>query len=239
MSEFQGFPVHTEYVSVPGAFFSRLVPEIEDLLELKVSLQVIAALYRKKGYPRFVGFNEMLGDPALAATLAKAGEKPDAALRRALTMAVDRGTLLSIALLDSGDDIPEDVYFLNDEPGRQTITKFINGELNLSALKAAPAPEAAAEAPSDIFKLYEENIGMLAPLVADELREIEKLYSPEWIRDAIKEAALHNKRNIKYISKILENWSVEGRSDGTHQRDTQKEGPEKYFGGKYGHMVQH
>jgi hypothetical protein len=37
----------------------------------------------------------------------------------------------------------------------------------------------------------------------------------------------------------LENWLAEGRSDGTHQRDTQKTDPDKYLKGKYGHIVKH
>jgi hypothetical protein len=74
-------------------------------------------------------------------------------------------------------------------------------------------------------------------MIADELRDAEKLYPPDWIRDAVKESVLHNKRNIKYISKILENWSVEGRGDGTYQRDSQETGPDRFVKGKYGHMV--
>jgi DNA replication protein len=233
MTTFQGFPSRTEYTSVPNAFFSSLLPQIEDIAELKTTLHVIAALYRKKGYPRLVGFNELLSDAALAGSLRAAGEHFEATLRRALKMAAERGTLISLSLEKDGE-----VYLLNDESGRQTAAKMASGELMPGGLKAAAKPEAPAEEMPDIFSLYEQNIGLLTPMVADELKEAEKLYPPEWLRDAIREAALHNKRNIKYISKILENWSVEGRSDGTYQRDSQKAGPDKYFKGKYGHMVQ-
>jgi DNA replication protein len=233
MNKFQGFPARADYTSVPNAFFSSLLPQIDDLAELKTTLHVIAALYKKKGYPRLVGFNELLGDPSLMGSLKNLGEQPEETLRRALKMAVERGTLISLSLEKDGD-----IYFLNDEPGRQAAAKMESGELKAAGLKAGPKPEMPAEAMPDIFTLYEQNIGMLTPMVADELKDAEKLYPPEWLRDAIREAALHNKRSIKYITKILENWSVEGRSDGTYQRDSQKAGPEKYFKGKYGHMVQ-
>jgi hypothetical protein len=75
-------------------------------------------------------------------------------------------------------------------------------------------------------------------MVAEELKDAEQRHPPEWLRDAIKEAALYNKRNIRYILKILENWAAEGKSDGTHQRHPQKTDPDKYIKGKYGHMVQ-
>ena len=42
---------------------------------------------------------------------------------------------------------------------------------------------------------------MLTPMIADELREAEKLYPPDWIRDAIKEAVIHNKRKSEYIAR--------------------------------------
>ncbi len=95
----------------------------------------------------------------------------------------------------------------------------------------------AAEEQPDIFTLYEENIGMLTPLIADELREAEKLYPENWIKDAIKEAVSLNKRNIRYIVRILEHWLAEGKGDGTHRRYS-KTDPDKYIKGKYGHMVQ-
>jgi DnaD/phage-associated family protein len=81
---------------------------------------------------------------------------------------------------------------------------------------------------------------MLTPMIAEELREAEKLYPETWISDAIKEAVFRNKRNIRYIIKILERWSAEGKSDGTYRRDSaEKTGPDKYIKQKYGHMVRH
>ena len=235
MSGFQGFPARAEYTSVPNAFFSSLLPQIDDIAELKTTLHVIAALYRKKGYPRLVSFNELLGNAGLMGSLDRAGEQPEETLHRALTLAVQRGTLLSLPVVKNGS--AGDVYLLNDEPGRQAAARMAGGELVPGGLKAEKKPDVPAEELPDIFALYEQNIGLLTPLVADELKEAERLYPPEWLRDAIREAALHNKRSIKYISKILENWSAEGRSDGAYQRDTKKAGPDKYFKGKYGHMV--
>jgi DnaD/phage-associated family protein len=135
------------------------------------------------------------------------------------------------------ENASEDIYFLNDESSRQAVERIHAGELKLAGLKTGVPAPAPPEPLPDIYTLYEQNIGMLTPMIADELRDAEKIYPEDWIRDAVKEAALHNKRNIKYITKILENWSVQGRSDGTYQRDSKTAGPDKYFKGKYGHMV--
>jgi DnaD/phage-associated family protein len=156
-------------------------------------------------------------------------------LREALKKAVTTGTLLTLPV--AGDSTDETIYFLNDDAGRQALAKIDSGELKLPGWKATTRVTVQAEALPDIFTLYEQNIGMLTPMIADELRDAEKLFPPDWIRDAIKEAVLHNKRNIKYINKILESWSVEGRGDGTYQRDSQKTGPDRFVKGKYGHMV--
>jgi DnaD/phage-associated family protein len=233
MTQFQGFPSGGKvlYTSIPNVFFSVLLPQITDIAELKTILYIMAMLYTKKGYPRFIAYTELLENAALMQGLNSSEEK----LRGALKTAAERGALLSVTVEKGGAS--GDIYFLNDESSRQAVEKIRSGELKLAGLKTGTPEPVAAEPLPDIFTLYEQNIGMLTPMIADELRDAEKLYPPAWIHDAIKEAVLHNKRNIKYIAKILENWSVEGRSDGTYQRDSKATGPDKYFKGKYGHMV--
>jgi DnaD/phage-associated family protein len=238
MTQFQGFPSggRVEYTSIPNVFFSGLLPQITDIAELKTTLFIISVLYRKKGYPRFVSFSDLKGNISLMQSLKVAGKEPGETLRSALEQAVERGSILKLSA--EKDGVTEDIYFLNTETDRLAVERIEKGELKLAGLKTGVTPPVVPEELPDIFTLYEQNIGMLTPMIADELRDAEKLYPEEWIRDAIKEAVLHNKRNIKYITKILENWSVEGRSDGTYQGDIKKTGPDKYFKGKYGHMVQ-
>ena len=120
---------------------------------------------------------------------------------------------------------------------RHLAVVSLGGELELAGLKSTGRKYIPPEELPDIFTLYEENIGMLTPMVAEELREAEKLYPEEWIRDSVKEAVLNNKRNIKYILKILENWAAKGKGVGTYQRHTKKADPDKYVKGRYGHMV--
>ena len=235
MKKFEGFPARMEYTPLPNIFFSGLLPHIDDMAELKTTLHVLAKLYRKKGYPRYVSLQELLGDESLMSGLKAEGESPEVALQNALEKAVGRGTLLSLAMEKDGSS--GDVYFLNTASDRQVIEKIENGELELTGLKTADRKYVPPEELPDIFTIYEDNIGILTPMVADELREAEKLYPRDWISDSIKEAVLYNKRNIKYILKILENWAAEGKSDGTYQRHPEKTDPDKYIKGKYGHMV--
>ena len=236
MEQLKGFPTKMEFTSLPNFFFSTILPQISDIAELKTTLHVLATLYRKRGYPRFVTHRELLSNKSLMSSLSQASKSPDEVLRDALRMATQRGTLLRIVLERNG--APEDVYLLNTEHDRQAVAKIQSGELRLSSLKVAGQTYIEKEELPDIFTLYEQNIGMLTPMIADELREAEKFYPVSWIKDAINEAVDLNKRNWRYIARILERWSSEGKSDGAYRRDsTKKTGPDKYIKQKYGHMV--
>jgi DnaD/phage-associated family protein len=89
-------------------------------------------------------------------------------------------------------------------------------------------PTTAVSAPpverSNMFKLYEENIGPLTPFIADRLKDAEAMYSAEWIGDAIEEAVLHNARNWKYCEAILKHWKEEGRAEKQAGSDDKKPG---------------
>lgn len=234
MEQFRGFPAKMQFTSVPNLFFSSLLPQISDITELKTTLHILWVLYHKRGYPRFITYRELLSNTSLMSSFREGERAPDEALRQALEMATKRGTILHIVL--DRDGAPEDIYFLNTNSDRQVVAKIQDGELILSGLKTEAQTDIETEELPDIFTLYEQNIGMLTPMIAEELGEAEKLYPVTWVKAAIKEAVTLNKRNWRYITKILEHWSAEGRSDGTYQRDS-KTDPDKYIKGKYGHMV--
>ena len=235
MKQFIGFPAKMQFTPVPNLFFSRLLPQINDMAELKTTLHILETLYHKRGYPRFVTYKELLVNKSLMSSLSQITKPADEVLRNALEMATKRGTILHITLDKDGKG--EDIYFLNTETDKQVIAKIQSGELHLPGLKAGGQTYIETEEPPDIYTLYEQNIGMLTPMIAEELREAEKLYPETWISEAIKEAVNQNKRKWRYIAAILERWSTEGKGDGTYRRDSKKTGPDKYIKQKYGHMV--
>jgi len=235
MKQFSGFPAKMQFTPIPNFFFSTLLPQISDIAELKTTLHLLGALYRKRGYPRFITYRELLSNTSLMRSLKEAAKPPDEVLRQALEMATRRGTILHIVL--DRDGVPEDIYFLNTDSDRQIVAKIQNGELSLVGLKTGGQSSIETEEQPDIFTLYEQNIGMLTPMIAEELREAEKLYPVAWIKDAIREAVSLNKRNWRYIARILERWSSEGKDSGAYKRELKKTEPDKYIKGKYGHMV--
>ena len=237
MKQFSGFPARMQFTPVPNLFFSSLLPQIDDMAELKLTLHIFWAVYGKKGNLRFVTHGELLTDKSLMSSL-REGEKPaDKVLRDALEMAVKRGTILHLVLTREGT--PEDVYFLNSEADRRTVVKIKNGEMALSGLKSAgqAQPDADTGSPPDIFAVYEQNIGMLTPMIAEELREAEKVYPEGWIGEAIKEATRQSIHKWSYISAILERWEAEGKKDGTYRGDS-KTSQDKFSKQKYGQIFQ-
>jgi DnaD/phage-associated family protein len=130
-------------------------------------------------------------------------------LRQALDSAVEHGTLLHSTSNING--MLGDVYSL-------TVDSYQPPTIN-------------------IFDLYEQNIGMIGPMIAEELKEAEKLYPPQWIEEAFKIAVTLNKRSWRYIARILERWASEGKDSGEYKRDIKKDDPDKYIKGRYGHLV--
>ncbi len=229
MTEFTGFPQKMRFTPIPNLFFSSVLPQIEDLVELKVTLHVFWAIYQRRGYPRFVTFNELLGDAALISAI-KGEQGPDDLLRQGLSKAVRRGTLLHLSLERDGE--VEDIYFINSEADRRAVAKVESGELKLGG--ELKKEQARVEERPNIFVLYEQNIGLLTPIIAEELKEAESTYPSSWIEDAFREAVRRNKRSWRYIARILERWAAEGRGYGEPGRDSKASTDKESLRG-YGH----
>ncbi len=242
MKGFSGFPAgKVHFTPLPNLFFSQLLPAIDDLAELKVTLHIFWLLHQKKGYPRYVSRRELEADGVLLGGLKGMGRDPQECLGQALERAVARGTLLHVTALRPGpDDLrpAQDVwYFMNTDLGRRTVEKIRRGELQLEALVVPGDVRLEAERPN-IFVLYEQNIGLLTPLIAEELREAEKTYPADWIEEAFRIAVEHNVRRWRYVGSILERWATEGKDS-----DQAGKGPEKdrrrYIEGKYAEYIEH
>ncbi len=165
---------------------------------------------------------------------------PAQALTDALERATARGTLLKLEI-ESGetDTIIEDWYFINTVKGRQTLALVRQGKL--AELRSVLPEEARlkVERPN-IFALYEQNIGLLTPLLADQLRDMEKSYPPDWIDEAFTIAVASNKRALRYIQAILKRWETEGKDEQSHEtrgRDSEADLRRKYIPDEYSDII--
>ena len=214
---FAGFPPQTRFTPVPDPFINQLAPAMT-AAEIALMLIVFNVIFNKKGSPRHVTASELTAHPSLVGQDIKA----------VLLSLVERGLLLP---LTTGGSV---AYFLNNPEGRQAVAKTEQVHPEMPVAVAMPPVQTAY--PTNIFALYEANIGPLTPLIAEELKDALDTYPEEWLHDAMKEAASLNKRSWRYIQRILERWVAEGRNNhGTYRSDTERD---KFIHGRYGKLVQ-
>jgi DNA replication protein len=234
MSSFRGFPPgKVRFTPIPAQFFSDLLPEIDHLGELKVTLYALWFLDRQEGSQRYVTYEDFAGDQRLVAGLTGSGKNELECLADALRRAVQRGTLLEARPDEGSPD--QAVYFLNSPRGRAVYQAMQEGKWSPDA-QSHPQALLEMERPN-IYRLYEENIGPLTPIIADQLRDVEKTYPYDWIDEAIIKAVENNARKWSYIQAILRRWQEEGR-DGTNRQDSQKD-YRRYIDGEFGEFIEH
>jgi DnaD/phage-associated family protein len=218
---------------LPGQFFSELLPQIDHLGELKLTLYVIWRLDRLEGTFRYVRKTDIAEDTVFMLGLAASKREQENSLDEALERAVGRGTLLRAELaLEEG---AEYLYFLNSPKGRAAVQGLSQGKWHPKDLPAAPI-ELSQERPN-IYRLYEAHVGPLTPMLAESLRDAEDLYPTEWIEDAIRIAIENNVRKWRYIEAILKSWQEQGRHDQEDRRDS-KENYRKYTQGEFADYIE-
>jgi DNA replication protein len=230
MKGFNGFPPKGTLIKVPALFFSELLPEIDSLPELKVTLYCFWRLQQKEGQVVFIRRREILNDTGFMQGLGIREDQRHEALSEGLERAVMRGTLLHVQIDEQGRS--DDLYFMNTARGRAAVEGIEKGQW-FPDLGAIVPLNVTVERPN-LYRLYEENIGPLTSLIAERLQDLEKDYPEAWIKEAIEAAAFQNKRGLRYIEKILEH-----RRDKGSDRDNRSQNAKRFITGKYGDEIEH
>ena len=212
MKTFKGFTDSESFTQLPDTFFHQLLKQIDDAAELKVTLYFLWRVEHVEGpFHALCESDFDMKELGLSADEVRLGGEK----------AVKRGSILK------SQHETDVFYFLNSPRGRAAAEAFAQGQWR----EAARITSAPVERPN-IFRLYEENIGPLTPLIADALKDAEETYSAEWIADTIDLAVKNNKRSWKYCEAILRRWKEEGRGEKQDRRDAEKD-RDKYTKGEY------
>jgi DNA replication protein len=213
---FAGFvELERDAVSIPLRFFTEVLPDITSIGELRVTLAFFHLLQEHGGYDAPIPERALLDDRTLRQAFRVDGI-PTGEVREAVLISLDRavarGTLLRVVSRTGRQTAAW--YFLHTTVARELVAAVQRGAI------APPAamwvndrqPEVTSDPPTS-FYLYEQNIGPLTPMVADRIARAMDDYPSAWIEDAIAEAVTYNRRSWRYIERILETWSEQGRPD--------------------------
>lgn len=207
---FSGFTAgKTRFTPIPNEFFGEVLPLIDDLDELKAVLYAFWRLSQGEGEVRYVRLDDVLTDLLFLSGLSGPEEERAEAARRAFARAAQRGILLEITIRRRGRE--EIWYFLNSPKGREGLARLQRGEFTGFEHDIDDIVIGLEKERPNIFLLYEQNIGMITPLLAEKLRQAERDYPENWLRDAFSLAVERNKRSWAYIQSILRQWAEHGK----------------------------
>jgi len=199
----------TRLTSLPTEFFSEILPIVDDLAELKVILYFFWKLSRQSGDVHYVRLNDALVDLVFLAGMGETPSEQEAATRAAFARAAQRGVLIETTIKRSGNE--ERWYFPNSPKGRKAVARLRKGDFSHFFHDIDDVVVGLEKERPNIFLLYEQNIGMVTPMIAEKLRLAERDYPPDWIYDAFSLAAERNVRKWSYIHQILRNWAKNGK----------------------------
>lgn len=239
MDSFKGFNLNKDLaIPIPPEFFSSLLPHITDLFELKTVLYLFWYFEQTEGeYPYFIS-SQLEQDPSFLSGFGSSRQEQIKNLRHSIHLAEEDNIILRTTEHNLGDT---PVYFLNTPRGRQGLELLQNGSLKLQLENDFPVK--LTKATPNIFKLYEENFGLITPFIAETLTELEENYPQEWIEEAFKEAIKNNVRKLRYVEVILKNWQEEGKHERTDRRrgkkDKKEYDPDRYIDGDFSDFIDH
>jgi DnaD/phage-associated family protein len=226
---FNGFPAgKVRFTRLPGPFFSELLPQIDNLNELKVVLYAFWQLDRREGDHRYLQLEDFSEDAIFAAAFEPEG------LQDGIQRAVKRGALLQAELELEGK--PRFLYFLNTALGREALQALNDGAWKPSGDQRYPVE--LAQERGNLFTLYERHLGPITPMLAEKLKAAEADYPHEWLEEAIRIAVENNARAWSYVEAILSRWQKEGKDERRTQGDTEKD-RRKYVEGEYSDFIEH
>lgn len=235
MKGFSGFPEgKVRTTPIPSQFFSDLLPLIDHLAELKVTLHAFWQLNLKEGQFRYLRREDFAGDEIFMRGLSEASREAGSLLDDALERATARGTLLAVSIKSAGT--VESYYFMNTPKGRAAVEAITRGAWRPGG-SSESVVDLSVERPN-VFRLYEQNIGPLTPMIAEALRDAEESYPARWIEEAMRIAVENNARKWRYVLAILEDWRTKGKDERDDRGDSEK-ARRRYIEGEFADYIEH
>src|SRR5947209_8783441 len=177
--------------ALPDEFFDEILPAVTDLAELKVVLY-IARLSARSGHPA-VGVSQLMSPEIIRAVAPAMSPRPaELRLQQSLERAVANGYLYRLSVSRERERVT--YLVLATEANRDFVRRVEGGESRALGLLHVDGRDTVDVYRPNIFSFYEQHIGPLTPLIAEQLRDAERSYPRTWVEEAIRRALAYNKR---------------------------------------------
>lgn len=214
----KGFPLPDDFATtrVPNAVLGRVLATIDDADEIKLILRAIWLLEQQRGYPRYITRDDLRRDRALSVAI------PDQSdFDRILKSATERGVFVEALINDNT------CLMFNTESARRASIEVSPTTDNLNKDDNGWETVAAIAAPPDAFRAYEENIGILSPMIRQSILAALEDFTDEDITHAVRIAVENESRSWSFVAGVLRRWTRDGipheRTHGTAGGESDRE----------------
>lgn len=195
-----GFSTDLHTVNIPRDFVSACAPLAPEAILLLIHFFSVVRARQDK--------QPVILSSELVESFAKWHGTQESSIKSALESLISQGLLLAWQ-----ED--NQTYLIPGTPAG----RFLLQELKLNDRKLISDTQESASLEDErpnIFKLYETHIGMITPMMAEQLKQDEADFPEQWIEEALREAVHRNVRNWNYVRAILKAWKERGR-DKAHE----------------------
>ncbi len=197
----KGFPLPDDFATtrVPNAVLGRVLSTIDDADEVKMILRAIWLLEHQRGYPRYITRDDLRRDRVLSVAIAVQSD-----FDRILKSVIERGVFVEVSINDNT------CLMLNTASARRasievpSTTDILNKDNNNWEIPAASTRHA------DAFRAYEENIGILSPMIRQSILAALEDFTDEDITRAVRIAVENESRSWSFVAGILRRWTRDG-----------------------------
>lgn len=212
-----GFPLSDDHgtTRVPNLVLGRVLAEVEESMTLKLILRAIWLLEHQRGFPRYISTEDLRRDRVVSRLI-----RDELELSKCLNSAKAHGILIEVSV--NGNEC----LMLNTESAERT---------SFDAIALIETPENDSDGwdspttsvmPPDAFRAYEENIGLLSPMIRENILSALEDFTDEDITHAVRIAVENESRSWSFVAGVLRRWLRDGvpheRNDGQSGRATDR-----------------
>ena len=207
----KGFPLSDDYgaTRVPNAILGRVLAEVEDLRTLKLILRAIWLLERQRGFPRYISTEDLRRDRVVSRLIHDESE-----LAECLNSAKSQGVLIEVSV--NGNEC----LMLNTESAERASFDVISPAGTPENESGWDSPTTSTS-PPDAFRAYEENIGVLSPMIRENILSALEDFTDEDITYAVRIAVENESRSWSFVAGVLRRWLRDGVP---HERNDRQSG---------------